>query len=629
MKTTKLLFAILTITMAVAGQAQAQSFLTNGLVAYYPLNGNANDVSGNGINGTVVSAVPATDRFGARDSCYSFNGSSAYIYAPADMLPTGYRTVSLWFDAYEVTNAPVFLGYGVGCGSSFWMGLNLDGRGSFTVGTHCGGYELDVPYTIPPTNAWHQWVVVMNDEETIFYLDGNVIGTEMGTPTTDVAGTQLGLGVTSSASTGAVPYSDPNLGYLDGYLDDVRIYNVALSASDAAELYALESSTPDWPSITQQPQSQIVDDGANATFTVGVNGIPTLSYQWLSNNTAIAGATMDSYTITNFQPADAASYSVVVTNDGGAVTSTAATLTEQSVHTAIATASVVNGFVVGVTITDGGYGYTNTPDVRIIGGGGSGAEAVAVVSNGLVIAIHILDAGGGYTNAPVVVIDPPFIFNPVLGIAPMSFLAFSNLTVSGVYQLQELAEGYYWTNQPFSFTATNSGYTQIVPGVVNNGEYRLALSPVPAQAFAVADVVNGFVVGATLTSDGSGYLTNPPVSIVSDDGGTNATAVSQISRAGVVTNIMITSAGIDYTNAPLIEIGPPPAAAVSPTVLPMVQLNSASLAPYDNYQIQFTPALGVPWGNWNGGLFTPTDVTNTQLFFFTNGTGFFRLRYAP
>jgi hypothetical protein len=52
MKTTKALFGIFTITAALAMQVHAQTFLTNGLVAYYPFNGNANDMSGNGNNGT-------------------------------------------------------------------------------------------------------------------------------------------------------------------------------------------------------------------------------------------------------------------------------------------------------------------------------------------------------------------------------------------------------------------------------------------------------------------------------------------------------------------------------------------------------------------------------------------------
>src|SRR5271165_2960825 len=57
MKTTKAAwFGILTITAALAVQVQGQSFLTNGLVAYYPFTGNANDASGNGNNGTLNGA---------------------------------------------------------------------------------------------------------------------------------------------------------------------------------------------------------------------------------------------------------------------------------------------------------------------------------------------------------------------------------------------------------------------------------------------------------------------------------------------------------------------------------------------------------------------------------------------
>jgi len=293
---------------------------------------------------------------------------------------------------------------------------------------------------------------------------------------------------------------------------------------------------------------------------------------------------------------------------------------------ATAIAVETNGFIVGVTLTDAGFGYTNTPTVRFIGGGGSGAEAVAVVSNGLVIAVNVLDAGDGYTNAPIVLIDPPFILNPVLGIAGMSYLTFSNLTVGGVYQLQQIADGYYWTNLTVNFTATNSVYSLLVPGANDSGVYRLALAPVPAQAFAVADVTNGFVFGATVTSGGSGYVTSPLVSIVG--WGTNAGGISQIS-GGMVTTITITNAGSGYTNTTTVEIGPPPAAAVSPTVQLVMQVNSASLVPYDNYQIQYTPTIGAAWLNWNGGLFTPTEVTNSQYLFVTNATGFFRLQYVP
>ena len=58
-----------------------------------------------------------------------------------------------------------------------------------------------------------------------------------------------------------------------------------------------------------------------------------------------------------------------------------------------------------------------------------------------------------------------------------------------------------------------------------------------------------------------------------------------------------------------------------------MRIDASNLAPYDNYQIRFKPNLGVAWGNWNGGLFSPTDVTNSQFLFITNGIGFFRLQY--
>jgi hypothetical protein len=59
--------------------ATAQSFITNGLIAYYPFNGNANDASGNSNNATTVQATLCADRFGNPNSAYSFDGVSSYI----------------------------------------------------------------------------------------------------------------------------------------------------------------------------------------------------------------------------------------------------------------------------------------------------------------------------------------------------------------------------------------------------------------------------------------------------------------------------------------------------------------------------------------------------------------------
>jgi len=67
-------------TFAVSGNAWANcDIVTNGLVACYPFNGNANDESGNGNNGTVNGATLTADRFGKPNTAYLFDGINDYI----------------------------------------------------------------------------------------------------------------------------------------------------------------------------------------------------------------------------------------------------------------------------------------------------------------------------------------------------------------------------------------------------------------------------------------------------------------------------------------------------------------------------------------------------------------------
>src|SRR6266851_5520680 len=87
------------------------------------------------------------------------------------------------------------------------------------------------------------------------------------------------------------------------------------------------------PSITQQPQSQSLLAGTNATFTVTASGQTPLRYQWsfnatnLTNSAHITGATNATLVVSNIVAADAGSYRVVVTNSHGSATSSNATLT--------------------------------------------------------------------------------------------------------------------------------------------------------------------------------------------------------------------------------------------------------------------------------------------------------------
>lgn len=101
-----------------------------------------------------------------------------------------------------------------------------------------------------------------------------------------------------------------------------------LARGNGGELYRVRYTANSAPSITEQPVSVTVSAGQPATFSVSASGTPPLQYQWRRDGAAIAGATASTYTIQSTTAADdGAQISVVVTNNSGSVTSTAATLT--------------------------------------------------------------------------------------------------------------------------------------------------------------------------------------------------------------------------------------------------------------------------------------------------------------
>ena len=97
-------------------------------------------------------------------------------------------------------------------------------------------------------------------------------------------------------------------------------------------VYSANQDSP--PVIVAQPQSQTADAGSTATFTASAAGTAPLSYQWRFNGTPIAGATDSTYARSNLQTGDAGTYSLVVTNAVGSVTSSNAVLTVTLVNVA-------------------------------------------------------------------------------------------------------------------------------------------------------------------------------------------------------------------------------------------------------------------------------------------------------
>jgi hypothetical protein len=125
----------------------------------------------------------------------------------------------------------------------------------------------------------------------------------------------------------------PNTGQtpFNGYVDEVAIYNYALSPSQVSTHYTVGTNNivaPPTPFFLAQPQSTTNFHGTTATFSATAGGKPPLYYQWKRGNALIAGATNTSYSLVCHYPADdQATFSVVVSNAFGSLTSATATLT--------------------------------------------------------------------------------------------------------------------------------------------------------------------------------------------------------------------------------------------------------------------------------------------------------------
>jgi hypothetical protein len=338
---------------------------------------------------------------------------------------------------------------------------------------------------------------------------------------------------------------------------------------------------------------------------------------WQDSGAILTGLTLGSHTVAfSLVPGWGVPVSQIVTvNFNQTSTTTAAYLAPQP---ATATAIIINGFVVAVTITDVGVGYTNTPLVYLLGGGGSGAHAIASVSNGVVTGITITNAGSNYIIAPIVAITPPLPL--ALGIAPATSLGFTNLIIGTNYQLQVSQSG-TWNNLGSSFLAEASDYSQYLDGSVNGSLYRLMALPIPYGATATPILAYDFVVAATVNDGGSGYVSVPAVQILGG-GGNGAQATATVSN-GVVTAINIMNAGLGYTSAPTIEIDPPPIPVLLPNTSPAFCLDYSGLTPMLNYQLQVSPKLA-GWTNF-GLAFTATGNTNSQYLNFETGSQFFRV----
>jgi hypothetical protein len=127
--------------------------------------------------------------------------------------------------------------------------------------------------------------------------------------------------------------------------------------------------------------------------------------------------------------------------------------------TARATPQIVNGFVVGLNLIDGGEGYSQPPLVRIVGGNGTGAAVEAHISQGIVTGFTITDAGRGYSGSTTVEIDAPPLL-PYLSIAPTRVGVTMQVLAGRRYLLEAADELPNFTPVGEPFTAESDSITR-------------------------------------------------------------------------------------------------------------------------------------------------------------------------
>jgi hypothetical protein len=136
-------------------------------------------------------------------------------------------------------------------------------------------------------------------------------------------GAPIGGATSASYTTPATSMADSGASFT------VTVSNTAGSITSSAAILTVQAVAP---TVATQPANQTVFVGAAATFSVTANGTAPLSYQWNKGGVAIPAATSPVYTTPATLLADSgSSFTVTVTNAGGSVTSSAATLTVQPV----------------------------------------------------------------------------------------------------------------------------------------------------------------------------------------------------------------------------------------------------------------------------------------------------------
>lgn len=207
---------------------------TNGLIGYWPFNGNVNDESGNGNNGVVYGSTLTTDRFGNEESAYYFNGLTDYIEIElSNLLETSEISICAWIKTATIGNLE----------DGDWMDIISYGEDAHVIAIDENGHLLGGIQGTDESCEFPGDVIVSTDEWTFvtmtrninnhvtLYLNGEEHYTDSCYYTVVFNHDYINFG------------RDPSWDeeYFEGSIDDILIYDRVLEITEIQELYNINT----------------------------------------------------------------------------------------------------------------------------------------------------------------------------------------------------------------------------------------------------------------------------------------------------------------------------------------------------------------------------------------------------
>jgi hypothetical protein len=256
MKSNPKIVCVMLLYLLICISIPAYASINNGLVGYYPLNGNANDSSNYGNHGAINSATATTDRFGNPSGALYFDGVDDYVQInTSSSLDTRYSiSIFAWINYQGTTDGPI-VQYGSDVwGVHFWTITSNNCLYFKPTQRSDTGQPAAVAYNNGCTgNAW-KFVGGTYDYSTgiaKLYVDGVQVAS-------------LSVGQSEIGTQYLIRFGNVNFDArkFKGKIDDVRIYNRALSDEDAAQLY--NESKP-------ETNNALSFDGTDDSVNLGTN----------------------------------------------------------------------------------------------------------------------------------------------------------------------------------------------------------------------------------------------------------------------------------------------------------------------------------------------------------------------